>query len=229
MAEYYISYPDFSNIIESEIKNSMRVDKLSKYKAEILAALTGDYENGQYESANEMIALWENKINRPSEMVFGTKYIRVSDLMLSFFKLVFGSGLVAALVEMAEKNFSSGNLPGGAITVGSCVVITLWEYFTNVKQLDDSDFCVFKQACTHFYEHRDFTIDTLKEWFPNSHNPICNMHNDLWKCDYYDDKTDFCCILNEEQIKNALKSLCDKGLLFRSKNANNEYVYKFKK
>ena len=77
MAEYYISYNDLRNITDEYIAQSESRDLLERYKAEILAALTGDFEQNNLDSAQEMITLWENQTQMPSQLLLGTRYIRV--------------------------------------------------------------------------------------------------------------------------------------------------------
>ena len=62
MAEYYISYKELEKVIDQYIADSIDNAQLKEHKAEILAALTGDYEQNNWVSAKEMISLWENQI-----------------------------------------------------------------------------------------------------------------------------------------------------------------------
>ncbi len=223
MAEYYISYKELEELINEYIETSPEDSQLIEHKAELLAALTGDYEQGDWDSAKEMISLWKNQINKPSQLLLGSRYIRVQQLMLDFLKIACTSGLIDALILY----ISQGNLTGFTVSVGSAITIALWELFTTVKKLDDWDFCVYMQATTHFREHKEFTLDELKSWLPNGEHPACNMHNDTWECDYLKDD-DTCGIFLEQKTEQALKSLYDKGLLMLRKD-DHKYVYKFKK
>ena len=60
---------------------------------------------------------------------------------------------------------------------------------------------------------------------PTVSAPNCNMHNSTWNCDYLNDD-DTCSIREEQKLDYAIKSLCDKELLAKSKDGN-EYVFKF--
>ena len=84
------------------------------------------------------------------------------------------------------------------------------------------------QATTHFREYSEFTIEDLKSWFPDVEHPICNMHNNTWDCDYLEESTDFCKMIQLQKLEQALKSLYDKGLLMMKKEEH-KYVFKFKK
>ncbi len=73
MAEYYISYRELEKLFDQYIAETPNNSQLLEHKAEILAALTGDYEQGNWDSANEMISLWENQIDKPSQLLLGVK------------------------------------------------------------------------------------------------------------------------------------------------------------
>lgn len=223
MAEYHILYEELEALLNEYIAASPDNVQLSKHKAEILAALTGNYEQQNPESTQEMIALWENQIEKPSELLLGSRYIRVQQIMLDFLKIACASGLIDAVILYA----SQGNLSGFTISVGSNIAIILWELFTTVKKLDDWDFCVYKQAVSHYREYNGFTIEELTSWFPNEAQPVCNMHTRNWDCDYLKED-DTCSIIQKQKIEQALNSLYNKGLLSFNKE-NHKYVYKFKK
>lgn len=223
MAEYYISYKELEKLFDQYIAETVNSVQLVEHKAEILAALTGDYEQGNCDSAKEMISLWENQINTPSQLLLGSRYIRVQQIMLDFLKASCTSGLIDALIVY----ISQGSFVGFTISVGTGITIALWELFTNVKKLDDWDFCVYMQATTHFREYREFTIDELKDWLPSVEHPTCNMYNSTWDCDYLE-PTGKCNIIQAQKVEQALKSLYDKGLLMLRKD-DHKYVFKFKK
>ncbi len=224
MAEYYISYKELENLLDQYIAEVADSAQLVEHKAEILSALTGDYEQGNWDSAKEMISLWENQINTPSQLLLGSRYIRVQQVMLDFLKIACVSGLLDAVIMY----ISQGNFTGFTISVGSNIAVALWELFTNVKKLEDWDFCVYMQATAHFREYNEFTLEDLKSWFSDVGNPICNMHNNTWECDYLEENTDICKMIQEQAFEKALKSLYDKGLLMTRKE-NHKYVFKFKK
>lgn len=224
MAEYYISYKELESVLDQYIAEVSDGVQLVEHKAEILSALTGDYEQGNWDSAKEMISLWENQINTPSQLLLGTRYIRVQQIMLDFLKVACTSGLIDALILY----ISQGNFTGFTFSVGSGIAVTLWELFTTVKKLDDWDFCVYMQAATHFREYSEFTIEDLKSWLPDAGHPTCNMHNSTWDCDYLEETTDVCKMIQKQKLEQALKSLYNKGLLMTNKE-DHKYVFRFKK
>lgn len=223
MAEYYISYRELEKLFDQYIEATPNNFQLQEHKAEILAALTGDFEQGNWDSAKKMISLWENQINKPSQLLLGSRYIRVQQIMLDFLKVSCTSGLIDALIVY----ISQGSFMGFTVSAGTGIAVALWELFTTVKKLDDWDFCVYMQATTHFREHSEFSFDELKSWLPNVGNPICNMHNNTWDCDYLE-ATGNCSLIQTDKVEQALKSLYDKGLLMLKKE-NHKYVFKFKK
>lgn len=224
MAEYYISYKEMCDIIEDYISTAEQHDLLEQYKIEILAALTGDFGKGDLDSVQEMISLWENQEKKPSQLLLGTRYIRVQQSMIDFLKAILTSGVVDALIEYTTQ----GSFAGFTVSAGTSVAIALWDLLNNVKTLGDWDFCVYMQAATHFKAHKDFTFDDLKSWMPTSEHPICNMHNGTWDCDYWLEEDDTCTIQNDQKLTNAVDSLCNKGLLSKRKE-DHKYIFKFKR
>lgn len=223
MAEYYISYKELEEVVNQYITNIPNNDRLVEYKAEILSALTGDFEPNDAENVKETVALWKNQIEKTSQLLLGTKYISIQQTLLAFLKLALTSGLIDAVILYVTQ----GTLLGFTFAVGSNIAFTLWEWFTSVKNLDDFDFCIYMQAVTHFNEYKYFTIQDMKSWFPTEQNQICNMHNSTWDCDHLNiDNT--CDIIKKEKINDALKSLYKKGLLDYI-TENDHYSFKFKK
>ena len=51
MAEYYISYKELENLLDQYIAEAADGTQLIEHKAEILSALTGDYEQENWDSA----------------------------------------------------------------------------------------------------------------------------------------------------------------------------------
>ena len=224
MAEYYISYKEMCDIIEDYISTAEQRDLLEQYKIEILAALTGDFGKGDLDSVQEMISLWANQEKKPSQLLLGTRYIRVQQSMIDFLKVILTSGVVDALIEYTTQ----GSFTSFTVSAGTSVAIALWDLLNNVKTLDDWDFCVYMQAATHFKAHKDFTFDDLKSWMPTSEHPICNMHNGTWNCDYWIEEDDTCAIQNDQKLTDAVDSLCNKGLLSKRKE-DDKYIFKFKR
>lgn len=224
MAEYYISYKDLEGILDEYINDTSDNKLLIEYKAEILSALTGDYEMENRDSATEMIALWKNQISSPSQILLGARYIRVHQMMLDFLKGACTSGVIDAVIQYV----STGSMVGFTVSVGAGITIALWDLFNSIKKLDDWDFCIYMQAMTHFREFDGFTKEDLISWFPHGEPRICNMHNRTWECDFYDEVNDTCNMLKSEHLDKALESLYEKGLLMKNKE-NHKYVFKFKK
>lgn len=216
MAEYNMTYDELKRFIEDCIDSSESKDYLSEHKAELLAALTTNVNNSSVE-IKDVLSLWENQIGRPSELLLGTRYIRIKDSMLAFIGAAFSSGLVDAFL-------SANPIAGITVGVASGVVCSLIELFTSVSNLDDLDFCIYMQAVCHFKTHKPFSKDDLIDWFPHGGDLTCNMHNSKWDCEFIEN--DKCSILADDGIDKALDSLMEKGLLKRER-LEKQYFYKF--
>lgn len=222
MSEYYMSYSELEQLIGKYIDNSPQSDNLVKYKAEILASLTGDFELQDMSVPNEAVSLWKNQIEKPSQLLLGTKYIQIQEVMIAFLEIAFASGFIDSLISYIIDN----NSLCVTWSIGASIAIALWQLFNSVKQLDDWDFCIYMQAVTHYSKHKEFTVTELLQWFPNDSVSRCNMHNSTWNCDYYKED-DTCMMLSGGNVEKALRSLYDKNLLQISKKENT-YVFKFK-
>lgn len=217
MAEYRIMYDELKDFIAGCTENSNNKEELSKYNAEILVALTKNIENDNPTEMKDMISLWKNQIDIPSQLLLGTRYIRIKDSILAFINGACASGLMDAII------FANG-VRGITVGIASGVVLSLIELFTSVSDLDDLDFCIYMQAVCHFKTHKEFSEKELWEWFPHNENLTCNMHNDKWDCEFFE--KDKCTILKDDGINKALESLIYKGLLKR-KRKDNQYIYIF--
>lgn len=224
MAEYYISYEDFEKLLDNAIEECRDKDFLIEHKAEILSALTGNYENSNKNLAKEMISLWENQIESPSQLLLGARYIRVQQVMLDFLRVSLKSGLIYAIIMFVSQN----NISGFTVSIGAEIVFALWDLFNKTKRLDDWDFCVYMQAVKHYRDHEEFDMKDLESWFPNEESPICNIHDNKWDCDYLDIETGHCNIINLHKLDKAVESLIDKGLL-ATKKEEHTYVFRFRR
>lgn len=222
MAELFVSYGDLETLVDQYISECSDNQRLKDNKAEILTALTCDFERNSNESIDNIISLWVNQIHEPSQILMGTRYIPISDVLLSFFRMALTSGFIDYVISF----LSIGTIPSVTVSVSSSVAYGLWDIFNSVKKLDDWDFCVYMQAVTHFSKFKEFDIDVLKSWFPHGIPQKCNMHTSNWGCEYLD-SDDNCNIFSEEKIQEALNSLLRKGLLL-PKRENNKTIYKFK-
>lgn len=222
MAEYHMTYEEISAIVDEALGATKNQGNLRTYQSAIMAAITGNYEQNNYQEVPEMITLWENMIAEPSQLLLGTRYIRVQGAMIEFIKIALTSGLVDAIIT----HITEGSLAGFSVSVGATVAIAIYDLFGKVSKLDDDDFCVYFQATTHFHEFTRFTEKDLLSWFPHGGNTVCNMHNSTWQCDYLLD-TDTCNI-DSQRIQDAIKSLISKGILEREKD-DGKYYFCFKR
>lgn len=228
MAEYYMSYQEILDEVERFIKEAPEENQenLNKYKAQIMAAVTADYEDQEIQM-EDVTQLWQNQLTQKTEMRIGHKYICVQKIMLDFLQIFINSGLADALIT----SLTTGNpvvMPSMSLSASTGVAIPLWDLFQSVKNLDDWDFCIYFQALTHFREHKEFTLEELKEWIPSAEERQCNMHTHEWDCTYYSKNDDSCNLHKNESLNSALKSLHDKKILVMSSNGT-EPVYRFVK
>lgn len=220
MAEYYISYNDMFQFIEDNLKEND--ENVNKYKAEILTALTGDFEAKKFDDISEMVSLWDNQIIQPSELLLGTRYIRVSDVAMFFIEVALNSGLFEALIAFCLEQPIDFEMTGVFD-----IVLSIQKLISSVCTLDDMDFCIYMQAVTHFRKHKEFDINDLKDWFPQTSNR-CNMHTSKWNCTYYNNEDDTCSIMSSDNLNKALESLEKKGILRKEYNGE-KYTFQFKK
>lgn len=223
MAEYNITYEEIQEFVDEYINKSQDSENLKLHRSEILAAITARDESDREDntSMKETIELWENQVGSPSELLLGTRYIVIKDSVIKFIKMALTSGLIDAIVKNPQNSMTG-------LTVGSVfgIVFSLIDIFKSVSELEDFDFCVYMQAVTHFREHREFTVNDMKQWFPHGSNINCNMHNSKWDCEHLLND-DTCNMLQRDYLKEALDSLCRKNLLtFKRKDA--EWTYAFK-
>ena len=228
MAEYYMSYQEILDEVERFIEEAPEEnqDNLNTYKAQIMAAITADYEDQEIQM-EDVTQLWQNQLTKKSEMRIGHKYICVQKIMLDFLQIFINSGLADALIT----SLTTGNplvMPSMSLSSSTGVAIPLWNLFQSVKNLDDWDFCIYFQALTHFREHKEFTLAELKEWIPSAETKQRNMHTHEWDCTYYSKNDDSCNLHKNESLNSALKSLHDKKILVMSSNET-EPVYYFVK
>ena len=223
MAEYYMTYNEISEELEKYLCQSKESSNICKYKAEVLAAITGNYMSNDSDSAHQMVELWQNQINQPSELLLRDRYICIQSMMLHFLEVACTSGLLDAIIDSVV----TGTPTGFSISIGASVSVAILELFNSVKKLDDWDFCVYMQAVTHFHKYKKFSESDLISWFPDV-AAECNMHNDKWDCDYLKTDDVTCTIFSGQHIKDALESLLAKNLLKKEKE-NGIFVYQFKR
>lgn len=222
MAEYHITYEEIAKIVDGAILNAEKQDNLRLYQPAIMAAITGDFEQDNRKEIPEMITLWENMIGDQSQLLLGTRYIRIQGTMIELIKLSLTSGFVDAVIS-----YTLGNPIGLGVSTIFAVVFALYDIWGKASKLEDDDFCVYMQAVSHFHEFTEFTEDDMLGWFPHGERSICNMHNSTWRCDYLGEND--ICTIDKEKIRNALRSLKSKNILDKEKGDDGKYMFCFKK
>lgn len=212
-----MSYNDLYRFV-NEIINAG--DDIEKYKAELMAALTGNDDANSDESISDIVSLWYNQIASPSELLLGTRYIKISDVAICFVEVALASGLLDGII-----NFIVGNPVQFGFCTAATIVLALRKFIKAITSLDDCDFCIYMQAVTHYRTHQAFTKKELLDWLPKD-GGVCNMHNSKWHCKYLDDN-DRCNIISKCCVEYALKSLLEKKIL--KEETDDIYTYCFEK
>lgn len=227
MAEYYLTYKEFSEYIDECISSSIGDKKLLEgHKSEIMAAFLSEYESNSLErneSIQDMVELWQNQIYKPSELLLGKRYVAIQSGMMEFLKTFITSGIIEEIIKPIQTQTPMEI----GITTSITIALAIYEVFSKTKKLDDWDFCVFLQARTHFCQNEEFSKRELLEWFPNGSNLTCNMHNLIWRCSYYLETSDNCDI--KANIERAIASLLQKEILKITSYRSNEELYQFVK
>lgn len=227
MAEYYLTYKEFSEYIDECISSSIGDKKiLEEHKSEIMAAFLSENESNSLErneSIQNMVELWQNQFSNPSELLLGKRYVTIQSGMMEFLKTFITSGIIEEIIIPIQTQTPMEI----GITTSIAIALAIYEVFSKTQKLDDWDFCVFLQARTHFCQNEEFSKRELLEWFPNGSNLTCNMHNSIWRCSYYLEASDNCDI--RANVERAIASLLQKEILKITSYRSNEELYQFVK
>ncbi len=221
MAEFYMSYDEFYQFVDSNIDE--QYSNAKDFEAEILTALTSYIDEGtNLKNIPDMVSLWELEDKPSSELLFGKRYIKLSETTLVMLSAFLTSGVADAFIQSISQNPSQFGL---SVAMCTSVVVALNSLFKAVSKLDVWDFCVYMQATTHFNTHKSFTKTDLDSWFTACQNG-CNMHDSRWDCKHRR-QDDSCCILEDDRLQTAINSLVSKGILISEYNEGAE-TWKFK-
>ena len=220
MAEYSITYQQMQELVTKYIEQRPEHNELISYRSVIMTAITAheEYSEESNKKICESLELWNNQIERSSNLLIGTRYFVIKDSVLTFIGEALCSGLITSLLSG-----STDPLRTLVISTGPSLVSKLIELLLSVKELDNFDFCIYLQAVTHFHLNKEFCMDDVCDWFSCK----CNMHNHKWDCEHYFNEQDSCCMLNQDNCKKALESLCNKKIL-SSLRKDGVYYYRFR-
>lgn len=157
-----------------------------------------------------------NDIDTPSRYhgVIGTKFVSISDIGMDFLAFIMCNGSADYIVYCASNQ--SFVAPSAGLAMGLAYFI--YSELKKVVQLRGDEYCIYKQAVTHFRRHEEFSLLDMIEWLPDQ-NRNCNMHNDKLYCRYRDD--DFCILrCQKEKVLDTMQMMVDKGILKSGKNKN---------
>lgn len=218
MAEYYLSYGDIYKLIDDCICEEQVY--CNEHKAEILTAITCNMNRSEKKDINEIVSLWDNLVLQPSDLLLGTRYIRISDIALCFIEIALNSGFIDYIIQL-----KTGQAPPLQVSISASIVLSIHSLLSSVCKLNDWDFCVYLQAVKNFHRHKEFSKETLVEWLPEF-GTECNIENNSKWCCSYKTENNICNFACSESIDKALNSLCLKGIL-QAKNEDGQYVFKF--
>lgn len=224
MAEYQMTINELEEYVDlciQEYKKKLNKVDWEVYKVALMAALTMKNIHGEAEldTARNVTTLWNNKIEKNSEFLFGKKYIKIRDIMIPAIR----SLLITGFLDGVILSLSAGSLAIPAIAALSNASFELYNVFKNASELDDLSLCIYLEACNHKKKHKKFTMDELKSWYAQRASS-CFHTKGKWVCCH--DKNGNCSI-TERNLETALKSLCGKGFMILDHKASKEY-YKFK-
>lgn len=223
MAEYLMTYEEIASVVEEAIEKAENRENLRACQPIIMAAITGDYEQKNPEETSKMIDLWKNTIAEPSQLLLGTRYIRISEIMIEIIRQALISGLVDNLII----SHTGGEPLGFSAALAAEMVFALYDLFTRASKLERDEHCIYLQAMAHYHQHKAFTEDDLVDWFPHGENAACNIHNPALslQCDHRQNG-DFCG-MDRQKINDALRHLVSKGILKPKEDDDNKYTICF--
>ncbi|MCD7955066.1 MAG: hypothetical protein LUG93_04780 [Lachnospiraceae bacterium] len=220
MAEFFMTYENVVSFLDDCIEQSPDPEILREHKTEILAAVTARDESVRDErkAVEDSLQLWENQTSSPSELLLGSHYIVIRDIVIEFIRAASGSGFLGQLIQnvLSHENGIECDI-GTGVTIGAAAVFFIMDTFKSVAALDDFDFCVYRQAVVHF-ARKDFTEEDMRKWFPGEEHLTCNMHDSRWDCTHLMEE-DICDMLSQaadkqnDNLKQAIKSLLEKKIL----------------
>lgn len=137
----------------------------------------------------------------------GTKFVELSDIAVDFIQFIVCDGALTYMLDCLNNN--SIVAPGVPMSVAAAIFI--YRLLKKAIQLNGYEYCLYKQAVTHFRRFEDFSLDDMVGWLPE-YNSRCNMHCNELYCRYR--KNDKCIIKEDkETILDKLDNMCERHLL----------------
>lgn len=221
MAEFNMTYEDLRKYLSTCIEKSKNKENLQTHAAEILAALTASDDTQPESTTKDNITLWENQIQQPSELLFGTHYIRVKDCVIAFIEVACTSGILDC--------FLAANPAGVTVGTASSIAISLISFFSKISNLEDGEFCVYMHAAKNGKKHKAFTKSEVESWLPDTNNAGCNIMHSKWNSTRWDCvfcENAVCKFVESGQLEIILESLVNKHLL-KKERTDTEFTYTF--
>lgn len=146
--------------------------------------------------------------------ILGTKFVSISDVGIDFLAFIMCNGPVDYVVYCV----SNQNLVLPSVGLAVQIAYFIYLELKKVVQLRGDEYCIYKQAVTHFKRHEAFSLEEMIEWLPQL-NKACNMHNDKLYCRYRDN--DLCTVKwQKERVLDIMQAMVDKEILKLGQNKN---------
>ena len=139
--------------------------------------------------------------------VVGTAFVPISDIGMDFINFILCNGPSDYILYC----LTNGNLVAPGVSLVSATTYFVYSTLKKVVKLNGYEYCIYKQAVTHFKRHEDFSLEDMRDWLPPK-NEVCNMHNSKLYCKYRDN--DLCQIKNKEMdLYNEMEKMQKGGIL----------------
>ncbi len=147
--------------------------------------------------------------NSPSvyQGIVGTSFVPISDIGIDFIAFIICNGPADYILYCIDNK----TLLSTGFALSSAIAYFVYSELKKVVKLTGYEYCIYKQAVTHFKRHEDFSLEDMRDWLPIK-NEVCNMHNEKLYCKYR--VNDLCQIKNNERdLYNEMEKMQKAGIL----------------
>ena len=208
MAIFEVSRSYLEQFVDAQIEKNT---DFSTYRNELIDMLVNNEPETDVDIDNEDAWPFEKKESAQFYVRDTRHHIRIKDIVVDFFENILKGFLLKPMLVWF-------GIINGAETVGIkgefifFIKRVIKEY---VVKLDDTEFCVYLQIITHLREHREFSVEDIKEWLPESVGDKCNMSTEKWKCPSKDQGN---CIIDKNDVEKILQKMVLKKIIDYSEN-----------
>ena len=111
--------------------------------------------------------------------IVGTTFVPISDIGIDFIAFIMCNGPADYVMYCLDNK--SFMYPGIALSTATAYFV--YSELKKVVKLTGYEYCIYKQAVTHFKRHEDFSLEDMRDWLPIE-NKECNMHHNKLYCKY---------------------------------------------